>query len=184
MRTGGLVRAAAGALLASVVGTGCVSRGPSEATEAKIVSAVGLRLQRTDLDGAELQRAKAWSSGYTASLVAAHPELVGLVVSGTYPVFDDKTAQPIGALVRMVLPAAVPVVRLDLIRSRGEVPERVPSELTNLRALDVIYEFRGSEVIFLGISPQSGDAADPSTETRARPLEPARHRDPAFGDDE
>lgn len=166
-------------VLTAVAAVGCGS-GP-EPGSAKVINAVGLRLQRDDLTGAELTRATDWAKGYAASLAAAHPELAGLTVNGVFPVFDEATPLPIGAMARLVLPAAVGTVQLELIRSRGEVPERVPSVVTNLRSLDAVYEFQDSEVIFLGVSPLSTDAAQPETATQVRPVSPETHRDPAFG---
>jgi hypothetical protein len=148
------------------------------------VTAVGLRLERTTLTGTEFTDAKAWAKGYAASLVSAHAELAGLTVQGIFAVFDETTTVPIGAMARLVLPAAVPSVELDLIRSKAEVPEKVPSQITQLRSLDAIYEFAGRHVLFLGISPQAGDAADPTSETVARPVDPEKHRDAGFGKDD
>jgi hypothetical protein len=142
---------------------------------------VGLRLQRTDLTGPELQRATTWAAGYAASLIAAHSELAGLRVRGIFPVFDETSPVPIGAMARMVLPTAVPSVELDLIRSKGEVPERVRSEVTQLRALDAVLEFKDAQVSFLGISPLPDDAAHPESAAQARPVDPEAHRDPGFG---
>jgi hypothetical protein len=116
--------------------------------------------------------------------VSAHAELAGLAVQGIFAVFDETTTVPIGAMARMVLPAAVPSVQLDLIRSKAEVPQKVPSQITQLRSLDAIYEFAGRHVLFLGISPQATDAADPATETVARPVDPAKQRDTDFGKDD
>jgi hypothetical protein len=148
------------------------------------VTAVGLRLERTTLTGTEFTAAKAWAKAYAASLVSAHAELAGLTVQGIFAVFDETTTVPIGAMARLVLPAAVPSVQLDLIRSKAEVPETVPSQITRLRSLDAIYEFAGRHVLFLGISPQRSDAGDPASETVARPVDPEKHRDTDFGSDD
>jgi hypothetical protein len=162
---------------------GC-DRGGPEPPSPQVVTAVGLRLQRTALTGTELAEAKAWAEAYAASLTSDHVELAGLTVVGIFAVFDETTTVPIGAMARLSLPAAVPTVELDLIRSKAEVPERVPSQVTHLRSLDAIYEFAGRHVLFLGISPQATDAADPATETVARPVDPERHRDADFGRDD
>jgi hypothetical protein len=148
------------------------------------VTAVGLRLERTTLTGTEFTAAKAWAKAYAASLVSAHPELAGLSVQGIFAVFDETNTVPIGAMARFMLPAAVPSVELDLIRSKAEVPEAVPSQITQLRSLDAIYEFAGRHVLFLGISPQRDDAADPASETMSRPVDPEKHRDSNFGSDD
>jgi hypothetical protein len=84
----------------------------------------------------------------------------------------------------LVLPAPVASVELDLIRSKAEVPQKVRSYVTQLRSLDAIFEFRGGQVIFLGISPLPTDATDPATATQARPDKPESHRDSSFGEDE
>lgn len=158
--------------------------GPSEAVEAQVVAGVGLRLQRTTLDRPELQQATTWGAQYVATLAQQHPELSGLTVQNIAPVFDESAPTPIGAMLHLITPAAVPRVVMDLIRSRDETPQRVPSAITQLRALDVIYEFQSGAVTFLGISPQPGDAMDPATATELRPLDPEKYRDPGFGDDE
>ncbi|MDT7548203.1 MAG: hypothetical protein QOE84_597 [Actinomycetota bacterium] len=177
-------RCLAAALLSiSLALVGC-DRGGPEPPSPKVVTAVGLRLERTTLTGTEFTDAKAWAKAYAASLVSAHAELAGLTAQGIFAVFDETTTVPIGAMARLVLPAAVPSVELDLIRSKAEVPEKVPSQITQLRSLDAIYEFAGRHVLFLGISPQATDAADPATETVARPVDPEKHRDTDFGKDD
>jgi hypothetical protein len=170
-------------VLASQAVVGCDTGAP-EAPSAKVVSAVSQRLQRSDLTGAELQHATALASTYVAALVADHVELAGLKVRGIFPVFDEASPVPIGAMARLVLPGVVPSVEMELIRSKGEVPQRLHTEITDLRSLDAIFEFRGDEVIFLGISPLAGDVSDPANATQARPVDPEAHRDPAFGEDE
>jgi hypothetical protein len=167
----------------ALAAAGC-DRGGPEPPSPKVVTAVGLRLERTTLTGREFTDATAWATGYAASLVSAHAELAGLAVQGIFAVFDETTTVPIGAMARLVLPAAVPSVELDLIRSKAEVSEKVPSQITQLRSLDAIYEFAGRHVLFLGISPQAGDAADPTSETVARPVDPEKHRDAGFGKDD
>lgn len=173
-----------GALVVGALSVAGCSSGPSERVEAATVRAVGLRLDRTDLTGPERARTQTWAAGYARQLAAAHPELARLRVAGVFATFDEVTPVPTGALVRFALPERVPRLQLDLIRSRGEVPERVPSEVTNLRGLDVIYEFSGGEVIFIGVAPQDDDASTPDEIAVARPLVPGRQADPAFSDDE
>jgi hypothetical protein len=175
--------AAAATVLAGVVTAGC-DNGVPEPPSAAVVTAVGLRLQRTDLTGPELTRAKSLAEQYVASLVAAHAELTGLTVQGIFPVFDETSPAPVGAMARLVLPATVPSVELDLIRSRNEVPELVPSHITQLRSLDAIFEFGRGRVLFVGLSPLGSDAASPGTIAQARPVDPEAHRDAGFGEDE
>jgi hypothetical protein len=177
-----LLAVAAMLLLGQAV-VGC-DTGGLETPSPKVITAVGLRLQRNDLSGAELTRATAWAEEYAASLVTDHAELAGLQVRGIFPVFDEASPAPIGAMARLVLPAPVPSVELDLIRSKAEVPQKVRSYVTQLRSLDAIFEFRGGQVIFLGISPLPTDATDPATATQARPDKPESHRDSSFGEDE
>lgn len=179
-RTPGATALLVAVLVAVGLTGGCA--GPGREPSAAEVRAVGLRLERAALTGAEQERARRWAAGYVADLVRARPELAGLRVAGIFPVFDEARPRPLGALARLVTPRLVPSIQLDLVRSRGERPEPVPSVVTNLRALDVIYEFAGDEVIFVGISPQPADAADPRTASVARPVRPAEHRDPLFAD--
>jgi hypothetical protein len=167
----------------TLAAVGC-DRGGPEPPSPKVVTAVGLRLERTTLTGTEFADATTWAEAYAASLVSAHRELAGLRVQGIFAVFDETTTVPIGAMARLALPAAVPSIELDLIRSKAEVPEAVPSQISQLRSLDAIYEFAGRHVLFLGISPQAGDAADPTSETVARPVDPEAHRDSDFGKDD
>ena len=171
-------------MVALLLSGGCSAGAGTEASAAKVVSAVGLRLQRNDLNPAELTRARTWAKGYVRSLVAAHTELAGLEAEGLYPVFDEAKPVPIGAMVRLGLPHTVPAVDLELIRSRGEVPERVLSHVVNLRSLDAIYEFKDGAVTFLGVSPQGNDMSEPAGETVVRPVKPEQHRDPNFSEGE
>jgi hypothetical protein len=167
-------------LAVTLAAAGC-DRGGPEPPSPKVVTAVGLRLERTTLTGTEFTAAKAWATAYATSLASAHAELAGLTVQGIFAVFDETTTVPIGAMARLVLPAAIPSIELDLIRSKAEVPQRVPSQITQLRSLDAIYEFAGRHVLFLGISPQATDAADPTRQAVARPVAPETHRDADFG---
>ena len=100
------------------------------------------------------------------------------------PVFDETSPVPIGAMARYVLPAPVASVQLDLVRLDHGEPETIPSEVTNLRALEAIVLFSSGEVVHVGISPRATDAADPATATAVRPLDPEGHRNPDFAGDE
>jgi hypothetical protein len=95
-------------------------------------------------------------------------------------VYGEKEAEPIGAMFRLPLPSVVPAIQLDLIRTKHNKPETVASRVTNLRALDLIYAFDGSQVIHFGIEPQPTDAADPDTATRVQPIDPVGAADSVF----
>jgi hypothetical protein len=140
----------------------------------------GLQLDRSTLDTMEQQQATTFAAGYVSQLVDQHPELHGLTVAGISPVFDEHTPHPIGAMARLTLPAAVPSVTLDLIRLHKNTPEVITSQITNLRALEVIYLFAQAQVVHLGIEPQPGDAADPATATAVTPVDPGGHASPDF----
>ena len=87
-------------------------------------------------------------------------------------------------LARLIPPGVIASVDLDLIRSRTGVPQPIPSRITNLRVLEVIYEFGRATVIHLGVSPQTGDASDPGSATQVHLLNAEASRDPDFGGEE
>ena len=145
---------------------------------------VGLRLTRTALTTAEQSEASTFAESYVVELVGKAPQLTGLAVDSIAPVFDEVAPEPIGAMVRLVVPAVVASVQLDLIRLHDSTPESIPSTITNLRALDVIYLFVGERVIHFGIEPQPTDAQDPKAATAVTPIDPNSHRNPAFGGNE
>ncbi|MCU1503870.1 MAG: hypothetical protein JWM12_3224 [Ilumatobacteraceae bacterium] len=152
------------------------SGGPTSATRQDPTT----RRQLEPLDGVQLQDAESWSAALATRLVQDHPELAGLTVSALFPVFDEDTPQPVGVMARLALPAAVPAVTMDLVRSHHGTPEPITSLITNLRGLDVIRMFATQRVVIVGVTPQEDDAADPATATKVRPVEPEQHRDPDF----
>jgi len=60
----------------------------------------------------DLRVAEEISVRYLSDLVASHSELVDATVVGTFPVFDEDTALPVGAMVRVSFPMPVPTVTL------------------------------------------------------------------------
>ena len=78
----------------------------------------------------------------------------------------------------------MPELELDLVRLKHDQPETVPSQVTNLRALEMIYFFDGDQVVHVGVVPDTSDASDPDAEAVVRPLDPEAHRSTEFGGNE
>ena len=66
------------------------------------------------------------------------------------------------------------------MRSSHSGPETVPSRITNLRTLEMIYLFDGEQVVHVGIVASPSDATDPAHAASAVPLDPDAHRSTDF----
>ena len=63
-------------------------------------------------------------------------------------------------------------------------PETMPSEITNLRTLEMYYLFDGDEIVHVGIVAGPTDPTDPAAAAVVHPLNPDDHRSTDFGGDE
>ncbi len=173
------------ALALGVVG-GCGSSGSSTSTAASTVTPqdAGLPAGAATLTAAQTAAATALATRWSAALVAAHPELTGISAPTITPVYLEHSAGPVGARALFRLPAVVPELELDLVRLKHDQPETVPSQVTNLRALEMIYFFDGDQVVHVGVVPDTSDASDPDAEAVVRPLDPEAHRSTEFGGNE
>jgi hypothetical protein len=159
---------------------------PTRSRRAVLVSAqdAGLKPGRATFDDAETAQANQFAATFADQLREEHPELATMTLESLTPVFDEQSPAPIGAMARYVVAQPVPSVELDLVRLDHGKPDTVPSEVTNLRALEAIVLFATGEVVHVGISPRATDAADPATATAVRPLDGEGHRNQDFGGNE
>lgn len=151
-------------------------------TPAQRLGVAGPGAAREPLSSSDTERVQALITIYVAGMVRDAPVLAGMRAASISPVYDEQLPRPIGGMVRLELPDVVASVTIDLVRSRNGVPEPVESEITNLRGLDAIVLFDTAAVVSVSIAPLPGDVTDPAAATRARPVDPATHQDPTFGD--
>lgn len=121
------------------------------------------------------------ATSFADQLVASHPELGGISAATITAVYDEHAAAPIGAMAHWSWPAPIPEVQLDLVRLHRSGPEPMPSRVTNLRAMEMIYLFDSGEVVYVGVAPGPDDAADPDQAAVVRPIDPDAHRNTEFG---
>ena len=138
----------------------------------------------TGLTAENLRVAAEMSVAYLSNLIVGHSELVGATIVGTFPVFDEDTTSPVGAMVRVGFPAPVPTVTMTLVRSHNGTAEPIESVITNLHGLDVIMMFATHDVVTVGVTPQEADGADPVGATRVAAVDPEQHRGSDFADND
>jgi hypothetical protein len=142
----------------------------------------GLPIGQARLAADQQARATQVADSYSKQLVDANPELAGISAATITPVYDEHSTAPIGAMARWTLPARVREIQLDLVRlHRSTGPEAMPSQITNLRALEMIFLFDRDQIVYVGIAPGPDDAADPDDAAVVHPLDPEQHRSPDFG---
>lgn len=144
----------------------------------------GLPLGSAKLSSEQAARAEAFTTQWGQQLVAQHPELAGLSAPEITPVYEERSAGPIGARAVYRVPQVVPEIQLDLVRLHESGPETMPSTIDNLRALEMIYLFDGDKVVHVGIVADPTDATDPAGAAVVHPVDPEQHRDAAFGGNE
>lgn len=144
----------------------------------------GLQRGQAVLDADQSTAAAAFAAQWRDQLVQAHPDLAGLSAATISPVYSETSSGPIGARALFTLPAVVPSIHLDLVRLHRSGPETMPSMITNLRSLEMIYLFDGSSVVHVGVVPAAADALDPDAETVVRPVDPEKTRSTDFGGNE
>jgi hypothetical protein len=140
----------------------------------------GLPIGQARLAADQLTVATNEAATFAGQLVAAHPELQGISVPTITAVYDEHSPAPIGAMARWTWPAAIPDIQLDLVRLHHSGPETMPSRVTNLRALEMIYLFDKAQVVYVGIAPGPDDAADPAGVAVVHPLHPDQTRSTDF----
>lgn len=177
----------AGALTIGVTVGACSGGKDSAApaSSAPVIAAgtgAGIALMRTELTAAEQDRAHAAAEALLAQLVADHPQLGTATVATPVPVYEQTAPEPVGAMVEIAVPTPIATIDLDLLRIKADKPDPVPSRITNLSALELIYLFRTDEIVYLGVEPGSREALSPDKATSVEPLHPDRSTDTDFGD--
>ena len=180
-----LVLAAVGVVLA-----GCGSDSPTAATANSSPDAAvspqdaGLPLGTAKLSADQQAAATTFATNWVAQLVTANPALAGIATRTIAPVYEDHSDGPVGARAIFDLPAVIPEIQLDLVRLHRSGPETMPSRITNLRTLEMIYLFDGEQVVHVGIVAGPTDATDPATAAVVHPIDPEAHRSTDFGGNE
>lgn len=134
----------------------------------------------------EDKRARELAEAGRASLIERYPPLEGLSVEQIQPVLREESTEPFAVMVTYVLPARLPVIEMDIIRRTSgsaderPTPERVPSEIMNLRALSAIIPFDLGEIVHLLPAPRRDAASEPDEVVRVRPTNPATSQNPVF----
>jgi hypothetical protein len=174
-----------GALGAVLVGCGSDARSSATANSSPDAAVspqdAGLPAGSATLSATQQSAATAFAASWAQQLVAVNAALAGLSEVTIAPVYEDHSDGPVGARAIFQVPAIIPEIQLDLVRLHRSGPETVPSRITNLRTLEMIYLFDGEQVVHVGIVASPSDATDPAQAASAVPLDPEAHRSTDFG---
>ena len=144
----------------------------------------GLPVGSATLTAEQSAEATTFATTWRTDLVAQHPELAGLSAPEITPVYEERSAGPVGARAVYRLSSVIPEIQLDLVRLHTSGPETLPSTIDNLRALEMIYLFDGEQVVHVGIVADPTDASDPAGAAVVHPIDPEQHRSTDFGGNE
>jgi len=167
--------------LVVLLGACSSSDGTSSAPASSAVPAQLTGAPSVELTTDQQTAAATEATRFADQLVATHPELAGISAATITAVYDETSPAPIGAMAHWSWPSRIPEVQLDLVRLHRSGPETMPSRITNLRAMEMIYLFDRGEVVYVGVAPGPDDAADPDNAAVVRPIDPDQHRSTEFG---